>query len=97
MHKMTSEEDEEQPKLDVILSNSHKRYNSVNNRTIVNYEQEYNNHLNADIHIRGTFFLLSPFHIRFLFLKVWNYEFKSENVMMTEKIQTFLEILIFEI
>lgn len=69
MHKMTSEEDEEQPKLDVILSNSHKRYNSVNNRTIVNYEQEYNNHLNADIHIRGTLFSIMTFSYPFFILK----------------------------
>jgi len=35
-----------------VLNNeipAHKRYNSVNNRTISKYEKEYSNHLDADI------------------------------------------------
>jgi len=35
---------------------SHKRYNSVNNRTVLKYEKEYNNHLNSDIYMEDNIF-----------------------------------------
>jgi hypothetical protein len=36
--------------------NAHKRYNSVNNRTIVKYDKDYNANMNKDLHVGESIF-----------------------------------------